>query len=184
MKRTEMKDRVTIAGFFLIAMLLIGGFAFDSGYVRAEITGSGLPIEKRLAEWRRLPVQAVGGERIFADVLVEAFYKARNYLPAWSQDGHLMQAEQLIEAVEEAYGEGLTPDYYHLGLIRSLVSKAEKGPSRDPIAMADLDILLTDAFLTLGCHLSGGCVDPVTVKTQWYAKRGNVDVASVLEQAL
>ena len=50
--------------------------------------------------------------------------------------------------------------------------------------MADLDILLTDAFLTLGCHLSAGCVNPVTIEAEWFAKRGNVDVSSVLEQAL
>ena len=50
--------------------------------------------------------------------------------------------------------------------------------------MANLDILLTDAFLTLGCHLSGGCVDPVTIESRWFAKRGDVDVSSILEQAV
>jgi murein L,D-transpeptidase YcbB/YkuD len=50
--------------------------------------------------------------------------------------------------------------------------------------LADLDILLTDAFLTLGCHLSAGCVNPVTIETEWFAKSLRVDVSSVLEQAL
>jgi murein L,D-transpeptidase YcbB/YkuD len=98
----------------------------------------------------------IRGERIYSAALVESFYKGRNYQPAWSQDGHLMQADTLIRAIEEAYGDGLTPDYYHLGLIKSLVDRAEK-KLIDPIHMADLDILLTDAFLTLCCHLSGGC---------------------------
>ena len=180
-----MKGRGAIVGFPLIVMLLVGSLAIDGGLsVRAEVTGSGLMIQSRLAELRRLPKQTVWGERVYSTVLVEAFYKDRNYQPAWSQDGQLTQAEQLMKAVEDAYGEGLTPVYYHLGIIRSLIDKAEKGPSPELFVMTDLDILLTDAFLTLGCHLSGGCVDPVTIKSQWYAKRGNVDVASVLEQAL
>jgi murein L,D-transpeptidase YcbB/YkuD len=94
-----------------------------------------------------------------------------------------MQADTLIRVIEEAYGDGLTPDYYHLGLIKSLVAGTEKNLS-DPIHMADLDILLTDAFLTLCCHLSGGCVNPVTIESEWFAKRRDVDVSSVLEQAL
>jgi hypothetical protein len=70
------------------------------------------------------------------------------------------------------------------GLIRSLAGKAEKELSSDVKGLADLDILLTDAFLTLSCHLSGGCVNPVTIETEWFAKRRNVDVSSLLEQAL
>ena len=91
--------------------------------------------------------------------------------------------DKLITAVEEAYDDGLTPDHYHLSLIRSLVVRTKKNVS-DPVLMADLDILLTDAFLTLGCHLSAGCVNPVTIEAEWFAKRGNVDVSSVLEQAV
>jgi murein L,D-transpeptidase YcbB/YkuD len=132
--------------------------------------------------WNTPSKAVIRGERIYSTVLIKAFYKGRNYQPGWSQDDNQMQAKTLIRAVEEAYGDGLTPDHYHLGLIRSLVDNIEKGS--DPGRIADLDILLTDAFLTLGCHLSAGCVDPVTIEAEWFAKRGNVDVSTVLEQAL
>ncbi|HMK50307.1 MAG TPA: L,D-transpeptidase family protein, partial [Thermodesulfovibrionales bacterium] len=89
----------------------------------------------------------------------------------------------LMSAIKEAYGDGLTPDYYHLGLIKSLVNRTERKLST-PAHMADLDILLTDAFITLGCHLSGGCVNPVTIESEWFAKRRNVDVSAVLERAV
>jgi len=151
--------------------------------VKVPDLGLGLLIKKKVTGWRNPLKTFISGERIYSAVLVESFYKGRNYQPAWSQDGHLMQADTLIRAVEEAYGDGLTPDYYHLGLIRSLVDRAGKNLSA-PIHMADLDILLTDAFLTLGCHLSGGCVNPVTIESEWFAKRRDVDVSSVLEQAL
>jgi murein L,D-transpeptidase YcbB/YkuD len=142
-----------------------------------------LHIKTTVTTWNNSSPPVIGEERIYAAVLVQAFYKGKNYEPGWNQNDNLIQIKTLIRAVEEAYGDGLTPDHYHLGLIRSLVDKTEKGAS-DPKRMADLDIFLTDAFLTLGCHLSAGCVDPVTIQAEWFAKRGKVDVSSVLEQAL
>lgn len=168
-----------------IAFLSACGVASEkSSSVQAPVFALDPLIQKRLAQWRTPANAVVGDEQIYSAVLVESFYKGRNYKPAWSRDGRLMQVDMLIKAVQEAYSDGLTPDYYHLGLIRSLVDKVEKDSSPDPIGMADLDIFLTDAFLTLGCHLSAGCVNPVTIEAEWFAKRGNVDVSSVLEQAL
>ena len=141
-------------------------------------------IKQRIIKWRSPSKINIRGERIYAAVLVESFYKGRTYLPAWSQNGQLVQVETLIKAVEDAYGDGLTPDYYHLNLIRSLVDKVGQELASDPILLSDLDILLTDAFLALGCHLSAGCVNPVTIETEWFAKSLKVDVSAVLEQAL
>ena len=171
----------------LLAMVFLSthGVSSEKGpFVQMTGTGSGLPIQKRITEGKGPSRTVIGEEQIYSSALVENFYKARNYQPAWSQDGHLLQTEALIMAIEEAYGDGLTPDYYHLGPIRSLVDKVRKEASPDPARLADLDIILTDAFLTLGCHLSAGCVNPVTIEAEWFAKRGSVDVASVLEQAL
>ena len=141
-------------------------------------------IKKRITEWTAPSKKIVSGERIYSAVLVESFYKGRHYQPAWSQNGQLIQVETLIRAVEEAYGDGLSPDYYHLNLIKSLVDKVGQELAPDYIQLSDLDILLTDAFLTLGCHLSAGCANPVTIETEWFAKSNKVDVSSVLDQAL
>src|SRR5271157_3459848 len=156
----------------------------SSSSVQVPDSVLGLLLKNRVTEWRAPSKTFVEDEQIYAAVLIQSFYKARNYQPAWSQNGHLMQVETLIKAVEETYGDGLTPDYYHLATIKSLVDKGERGLSADPVRLADVDILLTDTFLTLGCHLSAGCVNPVTIETEWFAKRANVDVSSVLEQAL
>ncbi len=184
-KLTCLKWKGVIALFpvivFLLAISLLSGSSFSFA---AADSVPGLLIKKRVTEWKTLSSAVIWGERIHSAGLVEAFYEGRNYQPAWSQDGRLLQKEPLIRAIEESYNDGLTPADYHLNLIRSLVNKAGKDLSRDPVLLSDLDILLTDAFLTLGCHLSGGCSDPVTVKEEWYAKRGNVDVASALEQAV
>jgi hypothetical protein len=73
-----------------------------------------LLLKKKINEWRASSKNIIAGEQIYSSVLVERFYKVRNYQPAWSQNGRLLQAEILIKALEEAYGDGLTPAYYHL----------------------------------------------------------------------
>jgi murein L,D-transpeptidase YcbB/YkuD len=176
-----------IAAFFLIVFFLCAkGYSLErNSSVQQSDSSPGLLIKKRITEWRTTSGTVIEGERIYTPVLVKSFYEGRQYQPAWSRDGHLMQAGMLIRAVEEAYGDGLTPDYYHLQRLKTLVAQAEREKERpDPMRLGALDILLTDAFLTLGCHLSAGCVDPVTLEPEWNAKRGNVDVSSVLEQAL
>lgn len=185
MTRIKLIHKEIIVSFLVMVFLCSHAFSLEtSSSHQVPGTGLSLLIKKRLTEGGAPSKTIIGEEQVYASVLVESFYKGRNYQPAWSQDGHVIQAEQLIMAVEDAYGDGLTPDYYHLGLIRSLVDKVKKEVSPDPVRLGDLDILLTDAFLTLGCHLSAGCVNPVTIESEWFAKRGSVDVSSVLEQAL
>jgi murein L,D-transpeptidase YcbB/YkuD len=174
-----------LALIFLIFFFTSGNVSSGkNSAVESPASELGLLIKKNVAGWH-VPSKkrVVRGERIFSSVLVNSFYKARKYQPAWSEPGRLTQIDKLITAIEEAYSDGLTPDYYHLEPIRSLAARTKKYVS-DTMLMADLDILLTDAFLTLGCHLSAGCVNPVTIDAEWYAKRGNVDVSTVLEQAL
>ncbi len=172
---------------FLLSVVLLStcGVSSEKGSsVHAPVVPLEPLIQNRISEWKTPSKAVVRGEQIYSAVLVENFYNGRSFEPAWSKDGRLMQADGLITAVEDAYGDGLTPDYYHLDPIRSLVDRVGKDPFNDPSQMADLDILLTDAFLTLGCHLSAGCVNPVTIQSEWFAKHGTVDISSVLEQAL
>jgi len=52
-------------------------------------------IKQRIIEWKFPSKINVRGERIYAAVLVESFYKGRTYLPAWSQNGLMVQVEPL-----------------------------------------------------------------------------------------
>lgn len=185
MRRIDFARRGIIALLLVIAFLCTNSCSSEKrSPLKSSDSVVSTLIKKRITEWKPFSETVSGGERIYAPVLVRNFYKARNYQPAWSQNGRLIQAETLIRAVEEAYSDGLMPEYYHLSLIRSLVASVEKESIPDHVHLSDLDVLLTDAFVTLGCHLSGGCVDPVTIKAEWFAKRGNVNVTSLLEQAL
>jgi len=184
----NLKHKGIIALVLVIALSIQSASCRKSPSVPLQVpvqdSGLVLLIKKSITEWTAPSKTVVAGERIYSPVLIQSFYKGRKYQPAWYQASHLIQAETLIKAVEEAYGDGLTPDYYHLQIIKSLVRTTEKEAFSDASRLADLDILLTDTFLTLGCHLSGGCVNPVTIETEWFAKRRTVDVSAVLDQAL
>lgn len=188
MKQIKLAVKGIIALFFGIVFLCTSSTCSErsesNAYVQITDSELGLIIAKKTDEWRAPSKNVIGGEQVYSSVLVERFYKGRNYQPAWSHNGHLEQVEILIKAIEETYGDGLIPDYYHLSLIKYFSGKAEKGSSFDQSGLADLDILLTDAFLTLSCHLSGGCVNPVTIEAEWFVKQRTVDVSVVLEQAL
>jgi len=53
-----------------------------------------------------------------------------------------------------------------------------------PDRLAELDLLLTDAFLAYGSHLLAGRVNPETLQQEWVANRRSADFGFMLETAL
>ena len=146
-------------------------------------------IKKRVTEGGSPPHITIAGEPIFSSFMLEVFYKRKDFQPAWVLNAlTLEQAYYLIDTIEASYLEGLTPDHYHLRTIKTLLidvyEKRNNKAPQDPEKLVDLDLLLTDAFLLLGCHFSAGCVNPVTVEAEWFTKHGKLDAAAVLEIAL
>ena len=128
-----MTGKGIIALSLLIAFLYARSDSADGGsFIQATDSDLGLLIKKRITEWEISSQKVVGGEPIYAAVLVEGFYRGKNYQPSWRKDGRLIQAETLIKAIEEVYGDGLTPDYYHLGVMKSLVREVKNGSLVDP----------------------------------------------------
>ena len=129
---------------------------------------------------------AAAGEAIHARVALPAFYEARGYAPIWLDGTNpAPTARRLIQEIARSEEEGLRPSDYHLPVIRRLAeSLVRRTTEHRPAAAADLDLLLTDAFMVLGAHYLAGHVDPATVTTEWVANRRNVDMATVLGGAL
>jgi L,D-transpeptidase YcbB len=144
-------------------------------------------IRGRLVGCRSHPPGAHDSEKIFSLETLEVFYKERNYEPAWTGRNGFADAEALTRAIRESRNDGLTPEYYHLGIIEGLLGRAynpgEKASSVNPEALADLDLLLSDSFFTLARHLSAGCVNPVTLQPEW-SLPPDADLAAVLTNAL
>ncbi len=121
--------------------------------------------------------------------VIPVFYERRGFTPAWSgRDARFSLADSLIAAIRESVREGLRPSDYHLAGIESLLAdsrrKRTEGEPYDPETGADLDILLTDAFLLYGSHLLTGRVDPETLHADWIAYSPSTDLATLLESAL
>ncbi len=130
-----------------------------------------------------------GGEPLYAPSMLGRFYERRNFHPVWSGDeGLFTHAEFLVMAIEEVNSHGLVPEYYHLERIKSVIEQGQRKkiipPLHNPEALAELDLLLTDAFLMLGCHFSAGCDNPLMIEIEWYTNRVDLDVDRMLEDAL
>jgi murein L,D-transpeptidase YcbB/YkuD len=130
------------------------------------------------------------GEMICGATIIPAFYYKRGHRPAWvSTEGPLPAAFDLLKALTEARREGLDSRDYHFSLISGLLSKRGWSrnpgqPANDPVRLAELDILLTDAFLMYASHLLAGRVNPETIHTRWIAYEKSADLFSVLQKAL
>ncbi|MBM4160805.1 MAG: hypothetical protein FJ217_06880 [Ignavibacteria bacterium] len=137
----------------------------------------------------RTTVPAVAGESILASSAVSEFYRAHRFAAVWSfEDSVKPAADDLILAVKRVTDDGLQPEDYHLSAltagwreIRNLRQTA------DPLLasrLAEFDILLTDAILTLVSHLSKGKVDHETKLPRWDSLAAERDGAKIVERAL
>ena len=129
------------------------------------------------------------GESICERVALTDFYARRLYHPAWSDNkGPTRLVDDLVKSLDRADLEGLRPGDYHLAAIKNLLA-AIRSDIQDslvvaPDQLAELDLLLTDAFLMYGSHLLFGRVNPETINPKWIANQKTVDLASVLEATI
>jgi L,D-transpeptidase YcbB len=138
---------------------------------------------------QRMASISVGGERLHAATELPRFYRGRGWVPAWVDElGPRAVADSALWAVEGAILEGLESTHYHLARIRDVYAEVVRdrrsGQLPDLHRLAELDLLLTDAFLVYASHLAQGRVDPTTIHPEWTATRRGVDLVAELDMAL
>ena len=115
-------------------------------------------------------------------LLLEQFYQQRDYRLAWTSNSNSEElGYQLLYAIEKAAEDGLNPSYraYHKTLIQQLFNPEviENQVFRD--------ILLSDAFITLGLHLHHGIAFRTKADTlHRVIKPNTLDMPELLENAL
>lgn len=128
-----------------------------------------------------------GGERLYAVPSLLAFYEQRGWQPTWFDNGHdpLPSLSGLVPAVEDARNHGLVPEPYHLAALRSgLEYLATTRPAqRDPRKLSDIELLASDAFLTLARHYADGQVDPASIDPGWHLERELPELMESLSKA-
>lgn len=151
---------------------------FVAERIRTRIEAAGVVTELR-----------AGGEPVYASGVLPKFYERRLYRPAWSDErGPTRLADDLVDALRRSDVEGLRSEHYHLAGIEAVLAAvradAKSVPTIAPDRCAELDLLLTDAFLVYGAHLLAGRVNPETLRPEWVANRRSADTAAVLKAGL
>lgn len=118
------------------------------------------------------------------------FYGDPKCLPAWSNEsGIAPQTLYMIHAIKRSAADGLDvyDRRYHLESILTLMGmiRSENPVSNNVVLLAQLDILLSDAYMVLGKHLYGGVLPPEGASESWkFAAKKSPDFAVRLRQAL
>lgn len=115
----------------------------------------------RMQEGRTL--MAVGGGMLLAAPGLGDFYARHQDHLVWSTpSGPLAPARQFLDVLREAPDEGLPATAFHLEAIDAALKGWQRGGGdrRALVRLADLDLLLTSAFLRYADQLQGGRVAP------------------------
>jgi murein L,D-transpeptidase YcbB/YkuD len=142
-----------IATLVLIATVLVGALSLRVSAGPFEDLGSywsGTPsIEQSMAETLQANGRAV--EKIVKDYEgIVLFYEARKFKPVWvSRSGVQDRGQTFANILKGSWSHGLNPYSYHYAQIETLMSQ------NDPQTLADLELLMTDAYIRLGQDLSG-----------------------------
>lgn len=145
-------------------------------------------VQDRLAVYLRRASGTLAGEPLGTPAKVAAFYRARSGAPAWL-DGTRPgpEARALLDAIRDSRWDGLSPGEYHLEPLETLVTELATAETTDGTVLdtaAAAEILLTDAFCSLGEHLARGRLTPASVNADWAIRPERVAIPRVLEQAL
>jgi len=121
--------------------------------------------------------------------LLKNFYQQRKGLPAWSgEEGPDQRADTLLRILKHSYREGLCPQDYGIDRIAVLMlainREKEQGLPLSPKRLADLDLLLTEAFFSYASHFSGGRADHHKQYPGWVFKPRQTDLIKTLTNAV
>lgn len=102
----------------------------------------------------------VASEPIVERSMLAQLYRKAGYRPLWE---HQENVATLLQWIERSREEGLKPDDYHWKVLREL----ETARPSSAAAQVERELLLTDALLLLGMHLSTGKTDAAELYKEW-----------------
>lgn len=164
----------TIACLIALSMLLWNSAALAGDNVADALGG-------RLNNARQLPRLLLGCEVVHAkDDLIE-FYVGRQFAPLWLEEQGLNDLGKALPGqLAGSRLHGLSPEDYHLSCINTMIAELNtrllQQRSLNTREMADLDILMTDAFMTYASHLASGKVDPESFDELWFSQKEKANI--------
>lgn len=123
------------------------------------------------------------GQGVQGSPFLACFYRRRDFGPAWSDGNALRPAvEELLASLAAAEDDGLRAEDYRLAALQRRTAAVRSRP--DAGELADLDLLLSNAFLIFAQHLRSGKVSPAAIYPDCALGRDATDLANVLQEAL
>ena len=163
------------------ALMLAATFSTNAG----EFSGS---IETFIDNREEGSYYKIDNEYLLSGSVLRLFYTNRNYAPAWFDQNTLSNnGYELLDYIRQVDQQGLPPEDYHLNLIEGYIGKILwLYRPMDSTEIMKMDILLTDAFLSLGSNLYYGKVDPEKEGASWKMQRKDPELRLdlKLEEAL
>jgi len=174
--RGERRTPIRGSRLLLAAAVLLVGAAIVLPLPAAGAAEEG--IRQRVDQLIETGTARVDGGDIAASRLVAEVFIRRGFRPAWTSSTN---REALLQAIDASERYGLEPEDFH----RSALTRLQEG-DRDGVLMADLEILLTDAFVRLAYQHYFGKVDPTSLDDDWNFERQLVsgDPAAVINSVL
>ncbi len=126
------------------------------------------------------PGQLVAGEQIlYAGQPLQRLYERRGWQPIWFDEKALPLAllDDAIDAIDLAFEHGLDPELYHRAALAEALewlgasANGDRDRDRDRRILVDVELLASDALMTLGHHLAYGRIDPQTIDPGWMIER-------------
>lgn len=143
-----------VACLFALMYLLPSASADDSLRQRLEAWSAGYPA-------------VVQGKSILNPERILEFYETQAYQLLWVEENNLnSNAVDLLQAIADVDADGLYPEDYHSTFFTNLGDPNNSGTS-----VAELEVLLTDAFLSLSQHILAGKVNPELLTSDWKARK-------------
>lgn len=119
------------------------------------------------------------GVSLYSSVLLPKLYIENNFNLLWiNHFDSINKAEEMSSFLEEIIFHGLTPEHYHAAEIRQSLTELANDSALifNATFLANLDLLLSDAWFMAASHLYFGKIDPESLEAQWGIRRGKPDI--------
>jgi len=124
-------------------------------------------------------------DTLYAQSLLQPFYNYSDGEPVWlDYISRPKRFRKLMEIIERSSYEGLTPSHYHLAKIKNSLQNNYTDLHKHPSMQAELDLLLSDAFLTLAFHYHLGRTRDIEMNCEWECFFGEINLPNILWKAL
>ncbi len=173
-----MKKRLLL---FLIIFLLVFTFSLSSA-AQSELAMS---IRNHLLVIEEYDGAFPEGENVKFYQQLNEFYDKRHHRSIWFEEGKFKRdPESLIKEIKNSYTEGLNPADYHLQLIEEIIEDGDLFSDQSLDKRALLDILLTDAYLSLASDYLNGKIDAEIIIEDYNYQTDNLESQNLLQDLL